>query len=74
MIKLLRAAKEQVLEKRKQLQVEKENEELSLKLKKEERIFQMEWNNTFAGFNKEQIKNYEYQLECLEQDYPVEFI
>jgi hypothetical protein len=43
------------------LQVEKENEELSLKLKKEERIFQMEWNNTFAGFNKEQIKNYEYQ-------------
>ena len=22
---------------------------------------------------KEQIKNYEYQLECLEQDYPVEF-
>lgn len=33
----------------------------------------MEWNNTFAGFNKEQIKNYEYQLECLEQDYPVEF-
>ena len=69
----MRAAKEQVLEKRKQLQVEKENEELSLKLKKEERIFQMEWNNTFAGFNKEQIKNYEYQLECLEQDYPVEF-
>jgi hypothetical protein len=37
------------------------------------RVFQMEWNNTFASFNKEQIKNYEYQLECLEQDYPVEF-
>lgn len=71
--KTLRVAKEQVLEKRKQLQVEKENEELSLKLKKEERVFQMEWNNTFASFNKEQIKSYEYQLECLEQDYPVEF-
>ena len=69
----MRAAKEQVLEKRKQLQVEKENEELSLKLKKEERIFQMEWNNTFASFNKEQIKNYEYQIECLEKDYPIEF-
>ena len=56
----MRVAKEQVLEKRKQLQVEKENEELSLKLKKKKKEY-FKWNGTIHLLvsikNKSRIMN-----------------
>lgn len=71
--KTLKAAKEQVLERKKKIerqrQIEKETEEQRLYAE----TFKRDWNNTFARFTKEQIKNYEYQLECIREDYPDRF-